>query len=132
MNLKTTVNASLVATLLLFAGLLPSPAFAASVDSVETTSPSYTDTHAHLPTAESDQRSESILSKLLKEAGSFPQVKVQVREGVVLIDGMVDQEKQLEFLEKAANRLPTVISVVNRVKAKNRDILDISPAVSET
>lgn len=39
---------------------------------------------------------------------------------------------QLEFLEKAANRLPTVISVVNRTKAKDRDLLDLSPALDQS
>lgn len=103
-----------------------------SVSLAQTASDTRLEVRADLPTADSDARSQSILRNLLTEAGSFPGVSVSVKQGVVLIDGSIAQEKQLDFLEKAANRLPTVISVVNRVKAKDRDILDISPAVSET
>jgi small conductance mechanosensitive channel len=90
------------------------------------------DTRADLPTKESDEQAQTSLENLLKEAGPFPKVTLKVRQGIVLIDGAIEQENQLEFLEKAANRLPTVISVVNRAKAKSRDLFDLSPAVDQT
>ncbi len=86
---------------------------------------------AYLPDTQSDQLAEDALQNLLKISGQFDRVSVSVRKGTVVIEGLTKNEKDLEFLEKAAAKLPSVIAVVNRSKPENQDLVDLSPAIQE-
>ena len=82
-----------------------------------------------LPTAAQDQESQKVLLNLLEKAGWFPNLKVSVEMGLVTIDGKVDDQGQLDWLVRTADRLPSVIAVINKASVDRP--ADLTPVKNE-
>ena len=85
----------------------------------------------NLPTAESDRETNRILISLIEQSGWFPSIKVSVVDGMVIIEGIANSKEQLEWLVNSAERLPTVLAVINKVELSATAFTDLSPAISE-
>jgi small conductance mechanosensitive channel len=86
---------------------------------------------AKVPTAPDDTRTSEILNNLAKQSGWFPDVKIGVSGGVVSLEGHAKNAEQLEWLAKTADRLPTVIAVINKASVDQPAVTDLTPAWNE-
>lgn len=86
---------------------------------------------AKVPSAADDQRTSRILNNLAQQSGWFPGVKIGVSNGVVTLDGRTKSAEQLSWLAKTADRLPTVIAVINKAQVEQPSLTDLSPAWNE-
>jgi small conductance mechanosensitive channel len=84
-----------------------------------------------IPTTLDDQKTERILNNLAAQSGWFPQLKISVAAGMVTIDGHVKDAEQLAWLAKTADRLPTVIAVINKANVDEPAVTDLTPAWKE-
>ncbi len=82
-----------------------------------------------LPTGIQDQESQKVLLNLIEKAGWFPNLKVNVDKGLVIIEGKVTDQAQLDWLVRTADRLPSVIAVIN--KADVDKPADLTPVKNE-
>ncbi len=84
-----------------------------------------------LPTAESDLESLRVLSSIVKQAGWFPDIKLTMQDGMVTIEGQANTKEQLDWLTTTAERLPSVIAIINKAELKTTALTDLSPAANE-
>lgn len=120
---------ALITTLLI---LLATPlSFAAAAES-STPADVVRSASPQIPDASSDKQAEAVLRHLLATSGNFPNAQVSVNQGTVLIEGVIPDEKDLVILEKAAEKIPAVVAVVNKAKMERRDLIDLSPAIQES
>jgi small conductance mechanosensitive channel len=83
------------------------------------------------PTHEDDVKTQLVLTTLIHHAGWFHDVRVTANEGVVTIEGEAETLEQLNWLAKTADRLPSVIAVLNKAKIKELPVTDLTPAYAE-
>ena len=86
----------------------------------------------NLPSRNEDLKTERILNSLASQAGWFPDVKITVLQGMVTIQGKVKDKTQLDWLAKTADRMPSVIAVINKATIEELPITDLSPAINES
>ena len=84
-----------------------------------------------LPSTYDDQQNENILTHLVNEAGFFPNLKVKVTKGLVTVEGEVKDQSQLDWLVQTADRLPSVVAVINKAKITKPAVSDLSPVRDE-
>lgn len=95
------------------------------------TTPSGVDKTITLGDAQDDARIRATLNHLVAQAGWFPEIKTSVEQGVVVITGRAKKQEHLEWLAKAADRLPQVIAVINRAEVEIPAVSDFTPAKKE-
>lgn len=78
-----------------------------------------------------DQAIDQRLTNILQATGWFPEITVQVNEGVVFLDGQSFSEDYTVWAGKLAGKVTDVVAVVNRIEMIKGSPLDFSPAVSE-
>lgn len=79
----------------------------------------------------SDKKIQQRLSDILVAVGSYEQVKVKVVSGVAILSGLVDEERQIEWVNNLATRMDGVVAVQNQIKSRPKEILDLAPAREE-
>ncbi|RZA08381.1 MAG: mechanosensitive ion channel [Proteobacteria bacterium] len=84
-----------------------------------------------IPTGRDDQRIEQVLNSLSAQAGWFPDVRISAKDGMVTIEGRTKNAQQLEWLAKTADRLPTVVAVINKAEIETAPLTDLTPAWKE-
>lgn len=87
---------------------------------------------AVLPRPQDDTKTEAVLRNLAKEAGWFPNVDISVKQGVVVISGHTKNAEQLHWLADTADRIPSVIAVVNKASVDQPPVSDFTPALNES
>ncbi len=83
------------------------------------------------PDATSDAETLRVLNSMIKQAGWFPELRVSVLDGMVLIEGHAEDKQQLDWLSKTADRLPSVVAVINKAELSTTPITDLAPAANE-
>jgi hypothetical protein len=58
------------------------------------------------------------LSRILTSTGWFERTKVEVREGVVTLDGIADTQEHREWARDLAAKTEGVVAVINRIETK--------------
>ncbi len=86
---------------------------------------------ARVPSAMDDQQTSKILNNLAAKSNWFPEVKIGVSGGVVTLEGHTKNAEQLAWLAKTADRLPTVIAVINKATVDQPPVTDLTPAWTE-
>jgi small conductance mechanosensitive channel len=84
-----------------------------------------------IPDAQDDKETQKLLRELTKKSGWFPDLQITVGHGIVLIEGNVKDQKQLTWLTQTADKLPTVIAVVNKAELITPPLTDMSPFFAE-
>lgn len=84
-----------------------------------------------LPDANDDLETQKLLREMSKKAGWFPKLTIRVVHGIVLIEGKVKDQKQLGWLTQTAEKLPTVIAVINKAEMIDPPLTDMSPFFNE-
>lgn len=84
-----------------------------------------------IPSVHDDAETQTLLRTIAKKAGWFPEIKINVAQGIVAIDGVADDGDHLKWLTQTAGRLPTVIAVVNRANVKATSVTDMTPFFKE-
>ncbi len=77
--------------------------------------------------AEIDKR----LTGILQATGWFSDVRVQVEQGIVFLDGKTTTEEKSAWAGKLAGKIVDVVAVVNRIQVIERSPWDIAPMVNE-
>lgn len=81
----------------------------------------------NFPTESSDLRIEKILNNLRTQSNWFPEVKVHVTDGIVVLEGRTSRKEHLDWLIKSVERIPEVLTVVNRVEVTTPDLSTLHP-----
>lgn len=86
---------------------------------------------AVLPTREDDLRTQLVLNNLVQESGWFAGLEIRVNLGMVTISGHTDNADQLNWLAETADRIPSVIAVINQTTVDPSSIADFAPIKKE-
>lgn len=86
---------------------------------------------SEIPSPEADKRIEKSLEDLIQKAGWFPEIQVEVSQGIVIISGKASDQEQVKWLANAADRLPSVIAVINRAEVITPSFTDFTPVTKE-
>jgi small-conductance mechanosensitive channel len=78
-----------------------------------------------------DQAIDQRLTNILQATGWFPEIAVQVDEGVVFLDGQSSSEDYRTWAGKLAGKVTDVVAVVNRIEVIDGSPWDFSPAIGE-
>ncbi len=81
--------------------------------------------------ASSDQEIDQRLTSILKATGWFPDISIEVNEGVVLLDGQSESAEHRTWAGELARNTSDVVAVVNRIKIREHSPWDFSPAFTE-
>lgn len=84
-----------------------------------------------IPSAKDDQETQKLLINMAKKAKWFPKIQLKVDHGILLIEGEAQNAAQLKWLSKTAEKLPTIIAVINRAQVETPPLFDMSPFFSE-
>lgn len=84
-----------------------------------------------LPTPEQDRESEKVLLSLISQSGWFPELKIHVENGVLTLEGDIRDQSQMEWLLQAADRLPSILAVINRTSTTKASVSNITPLTRE-
>ncbi len=76
----------------------------------------------------SDGRIALRIQDILEATGWFRKADVEVREGVVFLTGMTDQDSHRDWAEQTAMRTSDVVAVVNRITVTEKPLFDLKPA----
>lgn len=99
---------------------------------VNTVAPQFSDQKIErIPNKKDDVEAEKLLKEMSRKAGWFPEIKLQVIHGIVVIEGKAKDQKQLDWLAQTAGKLPTVIAVVNKAEIITPPLTDMSPFFNE-
>ncbi|BCR06747.1 mechanosensitive ion channel protein MscS [Desulfuromonas versatilis] len=79
----------------------------------------------------SDRAIDRRLTGILESTGWFEQVEVEVREGVVFLDGLTRSAERRDWAGALAGKTEDVVAVVNRVRVAERSPWDLTPAAAE-
>lgn len=63
----------------------------------------------------SDKKIQQRLSDILAAVGTYEQVKVKVLSGVVILSGLVDEDRQIEWVQNLATRMNGVAAVQSQL-----------------
>lgn len=89
------------------------------------------DKRIRVPTPADDRAAEKLLNNLALQSGWFPELKIKVESGMVSIEGHVKNAEQLAWLAKTADRIPTVVAVINKATVDQPAVTDLTPAWTE-
>jgi small-conductance mechanosensitive channel len=78
-----------------------------------------------------DDQIKQRLTAILVSTTWFDAVTVEVRDGVVFLEGTADSAQRLAWAEQLAQRTQDVVAVVNRMSVTERAWWDFSPALDE-
>lgn len=78
-----------------------------------------------------DSDIEARLQRILAASGWFTDPQVDVREGIVFLDGISRSQEQADWAADLASRTEDVVAVVNRIEIAPDIDWDLSPAVEE-
>lgn len=84
-----------------------------------------------IPVAQDDQDSQIILRYMIKKANWLKHVTISVDHGVVYINGEYDDKNHMQWLTDTAEKLPTILAVVNNAKLVEPPVTDLAPYVHE-
>lgn len=79
----------------------------------------------------SDQAIDTRLTRILEATGWFGAIAVEVKEGVVFLEGQTDSPDYRIWAGNLAGKISDVVAVVNRIQVTERSPWDFSPAVIE-
>jgi small conductance mechanosensitive channel len=82
------------------------------------------------PTAEDEEIAQR-LARILHATEWFIDPQVEVRDGVVFLDGQTRREPRREWAGNLARNTQDVVAVVNRIEVLPRALFDFSPAWAE-
>jgi small conductance mechanosensitive channel len=82
------------------------------------------------PTAEDEEIAQR-LARILQATEWFIDPRVEVRDGVVFLDGQTRRESRREWAGNLARNTQDVVAVVNRIEVLPRALFDFSPAWAE-
>ncbi len=71
------------------------------------------------------------LTRILEATGWFVRPQVEVREGVVFLDGRTRRQEWQDWAEALAVNTEGVVAVVGRIEVRPGPVLDFAPALSE-
>lgn len=78
-----------------------------------------------------DSQIQARLQRILEASGWFTDPKVEVREGIVFLDGFSGTLEQSDWAGALAARTEDVVAVVNRIEIEPDIDWDLSPALQE-
>lgn len=84
-----------------------------------------------IPVAQDDKDSEIVLRNMIKQAHWLDQVKIKVSLGVVYISGNYKNKDHMSWLIQTAEKLPTVLAVVNNATLVAPPVTDMGPYLRE-
>lgn len=84
-----------------------------------------------LPEAQDDRDSKIVLTHMMKEANWLDDVKINVSHGVVYITGEYRNKDHMKWLTETAEKLPTVLAVVNNATLVTPEVTDMGPYITE-
>lgn len=84
-----------------------------------------------IPVAQDDLDSEVILRYMIRKAHWLGSVKIDVDHGIVYITGEYQNKTHMQWLIDTAEKLPTILAVVNNAKFVEPPVTDLAPYVSE-
>lgn len=79
----------------------------------------------------SDQAIDTRLTSILEATGWFSAIAVEVKEGVVFLEGQTDSPDYRIWAGNLAGKISDVVAVVNRIQVTEGSPWDFSPAVIE-
>lgn len=79
-----------------------------------------------------DSAIDARLSRILEASGWFENSQVEVREGIVFLDGSAATQEHKEWAALVAEKTQDVVAVVNRIEVTPQVSWDFSPAWEET
>lgn len=77
----------------------------------------------------SDRDIDRRLSRIMTSTGWFEDIRVEVKDGVVFLDGRTASDEHRAWAENLAGRTRDVVAVVNRVKVTEGPAWDLTPAI---
>lgn len=124
------MNKKYFATFLLLVSLAHAQAPVPAADTAA--GPAVTDDRlSDIPVAQDDQDSEVILRYMIKKANWLRSVKINVDHGIVYINGEYEDKNHMQWLTDTAEKLPTILAVVNNAKLVEPPVTDLAPYVHE-
>ena len=72
------------------------------------------------------------LENIIKASQWIDETAVEVNEGIVIIEGITENDIHSQWIESLANKTDGVIAVINRIKIQNDQAWNLKPAASET
>ncbi|MEZ5964563.1 MAG: mechanosensitive ion channel family protein [Planctomycetota bacterium] len=105
----------------------------AQSESIEPAPPSATAAPVSVQVAPThdDTAIERRLRDILAATGWFRDPSVQVRDGVVTLTGVVDDEAHRAWATELARKTIDVVAVINRQEVDGKPVLDVAPALRE-
>lgn len=86
---------------------------------------------ADLPVAQDDRDSQVVLTQMIRQADWLPRIRLKVDHGVVYISGSYNNKDHMSWLIQTAEKLPTVLAVVNNGKLETPHVTDLAPYARE-
>ncbi|MAT14467.1 MAG: mechanosensitive ion channel protein MscS [Planctomyces sp.] len=71
------------------------------------------------------------LERIFSATGWFEAINVETEEGIVILEGLADDETHREWAERIAQRTSDVVAVVNQIDVKTPPVWDIDPAIMQ-
>lgn len=91
------------------------------------TSPQSTPSLVEHPSPESDHAAEKILRNIIGKTEALSEVKASVDSGVILLNGTVSSKKDVDAIKEIANKLPGIVTVLDKTEMKAATFTDFSP-----
>ena len=92
--------------------------------------PAFTETLAHERQTD-DREIDARLTRILIASGWFRAPRVEVREGIVFLDGRTTSDENKAWAGTLAAKIEDVVAVVNRIEIQPEISWDFSPALDE-
>ncbi|MEC7839775.1 MAG: mechanosensitive ion channel domain-containing protein [Chlamydiota bacterium] len=78
-----------------------------------------------------DDEISTRLKNIYSATGWYDSVSIEVKEGVVFINGIAESEESIQWATDLANKTEAVVTVVNKMEVRQPDFFDFSPAISQ-
>ncbi len=106
--------------------------FSFSLPAQETSSPEVMEARLEeIPVAQDDKDSEVVLQHMVRQAKWLDNVKIKVNHGVLYITGNYKNKDHMNWLVQTAEKLPTILAVVNNAVLVAPPVTDMGPYVRE-
>lgn len=86
---------------------------------------------AQLPTPSVDSEVRTILNSVVSKKDSLNNVIIHVDSGIVTLSGVAASPKDSEWLKEIAQRMPSVIAVIDKTSSTSANLSDLSPIWKE-
>ena len=84
-----------------------------------------------IPVAQDDKDTQVVLTNMIRQAKWLDQVKLKVSLGVVYITGTYKNKDHMSWLIQTAEKLPTVLAIVNNATLEAPPVTDMGPYFRE-